>query len=272
MTTIIINPSQLEALAALLRQTAGEYNAAAVRINAADTASCPPSMAAIAAEACTLLGTALSELANEFAGNASMLTTRANEAIAANTGGDAVSVSGAWAPAIATGGAVATLATTGDPFTDIMNAEAAAANNPANSMTITWAGVPDLSSQPADVATITWQGSPAPSTGSTDDGTITFPDPYTASAAQSGDGAWFGQPQSDPYSDILANTQALAGMQADPYSPLLAQQQVASFVPSGQVMAAPPDALYVTGTGDLVSGPAAVSTSVESASGRGPLP
>ena len=225
MTIYTFDPAQMQAVATLMRQTAGEYDSAALRVNAADTAACPSGLAATAADICTLLGGALAGLANELTAGATGLETRAGEAIVANTGGDACCAGDVLAPAAAgvgaaVGNAVVGYTSTGDPFTDILNMEAALENDPANTTTITWGGVPDPSSQSSDETGIT----------GVDDMGV-----YTQIAQQGQDQGWMQQP-TDWYGPVLQDTASLEGYfeQSDTaYAPYLGQQM--SYVPQPQV-------------------------------------
>jgi len=216
----------MQAVAALMRQIAAEYDAAAQRVSAADTAACPPGLAATAADICALLGRALAGLANELTGGATGLDTRAGEAIVANTGGENCCAGDVLAPAAAgvgaaVGNAVVGYASTGDPFTDILNMEAPAENDPANTFTITWGGVPDPSSQAASETDIT----------GVDDMGV-----YTQIAQQGQDQTWMQQPTSSWYSSVLSDTASLEGYweQTDSvYTPDLGRQM--SYVPQPQV-------------------------------------
>jgi hypothetical protein len=224
MTLYTFDPGQMQAVAALMRQTAAEYDSAALRVNAADTAACPPGLAATAADICGLLGRALAGLANELTAGATGLEARAGEAIAANTGGDACCAGEVLAPAAAGAGAanaVVGYTSTGDPYTDILNMESAQENDPANTFTITWGGVPDPSSQ---------SGGEFGITGVDDWG------PYSQLAQQGQDQTWLQQPTSSWYTGVLQDTASLEGQMEltdTVYGPDLGQRT--SYVPQYQV-------------------------------------
>jgi hypothetical protein len=248
MTIITLDPSQMEAVAALMRQTAAEYDSAALRVNATDTAACPPGLATTAADICTLLAGALAELANGLTAGAAGLESRANEAVVAGGG---VATAG-----VGVGNAVAGYTPTGDPFADILNMEAALENDPSNTMTITWGPVPDPSSEPTSGTTITWGGVPDPSAQYSGATSLTGVDDfgvYSQIAADGQDGAWFGQ--APTYT--VVGTDPIGSTMSSAYAPLF----TGSYVPSpSTVLANPPDLLYPGGQ----LGPGGVFANTES--------